>query len=163
MAYLDSTGLAALWDKIKVSFCTAQQMIDHRTDDTEKYGTMYNLSQTRYNELKTEVLDLQASITNKTINGQTPIDISSPSSSGGYTVVSTLGGRLVGQGVRTIGLLGIVLLSTGTVSVNGTEVYNNTSLIGIGDAEILNIDVEDGDVITSSGMGYLTVTNYVAG
>lgn len=125
------------------------------------YQVYNNLSEKIVN-LQNQILDLKAGIDNKTIDGQSPIDIQSAAGGGGYTVVNELGGRLVGQGVTSIGLLGIKLISTGRVSVNGVVVYDNTSLVGVGDGEILNIDVNDGDIITTdSNMSYLTVTNYV--
>lgn len=110
-------------------------------------------------DLQNQIYDLQASISNKTIADQDPIDITNQT----YIVNNELGARLSGQGIRTIGLLGVTVLSTGTVDVNGTEVYNNTSLLGIGDPEVLSINVADGTTITSSGMSYVHITNYVVG
>lgn len=110
--------------------------------------------------LQNKINDLEASVQNKTIANQSPIDITNMAS---YTVNNALGARLSGQGIRTIGLLGIVVLSTGTVTVNGTQVYDNTSLLSIGDAAVLSINVADGTVISSSGMEYVDITNYVQG
>lgn len=145
-----------------VSTATFTPYIADPNSQMQQMLVSINNNTSTISNLQSQILNIQASISNKTINGQTAVDIKTQSQSS-YTFSNELGGRLVGQGVRTIGLLGITVLSTGTVSVNGVEVYNNTSLIGVGDAEILNMDINDGDVITSSGMNTLTVTNYVAG
>ncbi len=107
-------------------------------------------------ENKKMILDLKAGIDNKKPSGVTT-DITNTT----YTVNNSLGGRLTGTG------LNIILGSTGIVTVqdaNGTrEVYNNTGLLSLlAPVPVLVVDVDDGAVITSSGMGELTFETYVA-
>lgn len=114
--------------------------------------------------LQNQINDLGASVQNKTIANQSPIDATNTT----FTVDNALGARLSGQGVRTVSLLGITILSTGTVDVNPavngqTRVYDNTSLLGIGAADVLSINIPDGTVVTSSGMEYVDITYYVPG
>lgn len=117
-----------------------------------------NLLVQRVGDLQSQINDAQATISNKTVANVTPIDITNTS----YTVNNALGARITGQGSQVLGLLGITVASTGTVSVNGTQVYNNTALLS-GTPEILSINVDNGAVISSSGMSYVDVYLYVAG
>lgn len=140
-------------------YATEQELTDHKTNDTEKYSAMYDALNLQNASLQDQILDLKAGISNKTLTGSTTTDIKNTT----YTVNAPLGARLQGQGVRNVSLLGITLLSTGTVDVQGERIYDNTSLIGVGAASILSTDVNDGDVIVSSGMSYLQITPYIAG
>ncbi len=116
------------------------------------------------NILKGDVLDIQHSIQNQVLDPDPThvVDIVNTS----YTVTSPLGGRLQGIGYTLLGLLGVKVLSTGTIDItytNGSTVreYDNTSLLGVGPANPFTLDVNDGDVIVSSGMDSLTFTPYI--
>ncbi len=105
---------------------------------------------------KAAILDLKAGIENKQPSG-VKTDIVNTT----YTVNNSLGGRLTGKG------LNLLLGSTGVVTVqdtNGTrDVYDNTGLLSLLDpVPVLVVDVADGAVITSSGMGELTFETYIA-
>lgn len=138
---------------------TAAELSAHSAHDLNAIQGAMDAMNLQVANLQSQILDIKSGISNKTITGQTAVDIKNTT----YTVSNPLGARLQGQGVRTVNLLGITVLSTGDVSVQGTQVYDNSSLLAVGPAEILSMDVNDGDVITSNGMSYLNITNYVAG
>lgn len=122
---------------------------------------IFNQLDTQSNQianLSQQILNIKASIQNQIPDTANMVNIPNTT----YNVTSTLGGQLVGKGSTTLGLLGIKVASTGTVTVNGTNVYDNTSLLGVGTVETLTTDVYDGDVIVSDGMASLTFTPYIA-
>lgn len=122
---------------------------------------IFNQLDTQANQianLSQQILNIKASIQNQIPDTANTVSIANST----YTVTSTLGGQLVGKGTVVLGLLGIKVASTGTVTVNGTNVYDNTSLLGVGTVETLTTDVYDGDVIVSDGMASLTFTPYIA-
>ncbi len=111
--------------------------------------------------LQTELLDYQSKVDNKSLDTQNAVEIKNMT----YTVNNTLGGRITCQGIRTVSLLGITVLSTGIVSIDGKTdpyFYDNTSLLAVGPAEVKTTDVYDGQVIYSSGMETVQFIPYVA-
>lgn len=107
-------------------------------------------------ELENRILDLQASISNKILDG-TSTDILDAAQGAGYIVSNPLGARITGKG------LNLLLGSTGVVNVNASVVYDNNGLLSLLAAvPVLVYDVKDGDVITASGMGELTFQNYIS-
>lgn len=129
----------------------AQQLLLTNNSQNVTIGTMQQM-----------IADLEASIQNKTIANQTSIDITNTT----YTVDNALGARVTGQGNQVLGLLGITVASTGTVTFSplpaGVENYNNTALLS-GTPVVFSYNVPDGTVITSSAMKYVTLYNYVQG
>lgn len=112
--------------------------------------------------LQTQINDNEASINNKTIAGVIPIDITNST----YTINNELGARVTGQGDSVLGLLGITIASTGVTTFSplspGVKNYDNTALLS-GDAPTFSVNVSNGTTITSSGMSYVTVYNYIPG
>ncbi len=131
---------------------------DETSPFSKTYATIDQLN-AEIADLQQQILDLKASIESKVLDDSNSVDITNTI----YTVTNELGGRLNGVGVRTIGLLGIVLLSTGIVTLNLTEIYNNTSLLTVGDAPLLSREVKNGDSIVSTGMETLIFTPYISG
>lgn len=134
-------------------------------DPSSQMGQMLatiNYNNLRISDLQNQINNLEASVTNKTIAGVTPIDITNET----YTVNNELGARVTGQGAKVLGLLGISVASTGIVTFNplpsGVKNYDNTALLS-GDAEVFSYNIPDGTTITSSGMSYVTVYNYIQG
>lgn len=115
-------------------------------------------------DMKARLLDIEARLDNMTvadpvvlIDSDQGIDITA---GGQYSVTNTFGGRITGEGVTTLGLLGLTVLATGIVNVNGNEVYNNTALLGVR-PDPLVMTVNQGDVIEAIGMRHLIYTAYV--
>lgn len=103
--------------------------------------------------LQAQILDIKASLNNKVLDS-TVTDITNTT----YTVNNLLGAR-----VEVLGL-NLLLGSTGVLTVNGESKYDNTGLLSLlAPVPIGLIEVEDGDVIVSSGCSYAKITNYIAG
>lgn len=117
---------------------------------------------TQISALQASLADLEASVQNKTIANQTPIDITNTS----YTVTNSLGVRATGQGNSVLGLLGITVASTGTCTFTplppGVQNYDNTALLS-GTPAIFSVNLPQNTVIDSSNMKYVTVYEYIAG
>ena len=123
------------------------------------------VNQQMIGSLQNNILDIKASIDNKILDPE-PTHVQSILN-GTYTVTNSLGGRLNGKGYVLLGLLGVKLVSTGIVDVtytNGKTIreYDNTALVGAGEANPFVLDIDIGTVIVSSGMDSLTFTPYVA-
>lgn len=134
-------------------------------------------------ELREDILNINARLDNlqpDTDNIEVLLDSENAidaTTNGQYTITNTLGGQLKGSGVTVLGLLGLKVLSTGTVEITlasdreinkvkytagqTVKVYDNTSLLGVTIPDLV-IDVKDGDVITTSAMRILTFTPYKA-
>lgn len=116
-------------------------------------------------KIENELLDIRKSLQNlilDTTNTVTVVDSDNAidiTSGGTFTVASALGGRLTGSGVTILGLLGIKVGGTGKVSVNNVIVYDNTSLLSTTIPDLV-IDVENEDIITTTGMKKLVFTPY---
>lgn len=129
------------------------KMVQQVTANQQMIGTLQN-----------NILDIQASIDNKVLDPD-PSHVEDILNTT-YTVSNTLGGRLNGIGYVLLGLLGVRLVATGTVDVtytNETTIreYDNTALVGAGEANPFVLDVDTGTVIVSSGMSGLTFTPYI--
>ncbi len=110
-------------------------------------------------ELTEMILNIRAQLAGKEPDLSNVIDIEAAAQGVGYTVPDTyseLGGRITGAGIKAL------LANTGRVTVNGKEVYNNTSALGleIGVDAMQPVDVVSGDLIISSGMDSLFFTPY---
>lgn len=132
---------------------------------------------------KNDILDIWAAIENlqpDINNAVTIIDMDSSidiTNNGTFTVSSTFGGRINGEGYTLLGLLSIKLVATGYVDItlssdrviNGVSytsgqtvrIYDNTALIG-GAVTPLVQDLKSGDIIQTSGMQSLIFTPYIA-
>jgi hypothetical protein len=134
------------------AYAKQADLVQHASND----ATSWAMVQGQISDLQNQIADLKASIQNEMLSG-TSTDITNMT----YTVDSALGGRITGKGTQTLGLLGIVVAATGTVTVNGTTVYDNTTLLSVGATPTLNADVPNGAIIVSSGMASLTFTPYI--
>lgn len=150
-AYVTNVDSAIFTPYIADPTTQMQQIVATNTSQNTTIGVMQQM-----------IADLQASIQNKTIANQASIDITNTT----FTVDNTLGARITGQGNQVLGLLGITVASTGTVTFtplpDGVENYNNTALLS-GTPVVFSYNVPDGTVIASSGMKYVTLYNYVQG
>lgn len=151
-----------LGDTVYASSATSVTFTPYIVDGASPYRIMYNNFNTRISSLETAILDIKAGIANKVLDG-VQIDIEADSQGAGYTVdsASGLGARVTGQGVNAL------LAATGVVYINGDTdhpIYDNRGVpLSIADAPELVADVEQGNVITSSGMGSLYLEYYTAG
>lgn len=115
------------------------------------------------NNLQNQILDIKAGIDGKILDTSNTISIEDST----YTIANDLGGRLSGVGFTTIGLLGIRVVSTGTVDITvndtTTRVYDNTSILAVGEAEPFSLDVAKDTIVVSASMAQLTFTPYKLG
>ncbi len=123
------------------------------------------VNQQMIGSLQNDILNVKASIDNKVLDSD-PNHIEDILNTT-YIVSNSLGGRLNGIGYVLLGLLGVKLVATGTVDItytNGTTIreYDNTALVGAGEANPFVLDVDAGTKIVSSGMAGLTFTPYIA-
>lgn len=129
------------------SFVLESELEAHRQTDLARWQEVANL--------KTMVLDLQAGIANKKLNSTQTIDIETQAQGRGYTVDNALGGRVNFSATS-------VLVSAGTLLVNGIEVWSSAGLsLSIGPIKD-SIDAQDGDNVTCTGMETITFTPYIA-
>lgn len=129
------------------AYATATALQAHKDADMLRWQEFY--------DLKAQFLDLQAGVQNKVLDPTQVVDIEAVSTSGGYTVTSLLGGRVTFT--DTIVLLDLI---PGSVAVNGVVVWSGQAL-GLGTVED-HVDVNDGDIITTSGMNTVTFTAYIS-
>ncbi len=110
----------------------------------------------QFSDLKLKVTEMNAGIQNKKLDTTNEVDIESQAqTSTGYTVSNVLGGVVSFNAVN-------VLLSFGNLYVNGVNVWSSAglslSLAGITDS----YEVQDGDVITCTGMSWIKFTPYIS-
>jgi hypothetical protein len=155
--YYNSKNLEPVWDYTFEGtnyslFETIQNLQLHRDSDLARWEDFYNV--------KKEFLDLRASIGNKEPNEAGSVDILTSATGSGYTVSNSLGGQL------SI-VYSALLLASGSISVNGVEVWSSGGL-GLGTTVTPYIDVANGDKITATksgltgGITALTFIPYVA-
>lgn len=125
---------------------------------SQMYESMQSLTK-QVSIMQTQILDLKSGIDGKTLNAGDSQDITNIT----FTVPDELGGRVNGQGIRVLSVLGVTVISTGTVTLDGNTIYDNSSLLGVGPASILNTDVAHNSIIISTGMDNLSYTPYVMG
>lgn len=119
----------------------------HKDTDLVRWQDYYNL--------KAEFYDLKASVQNKTLDTSSTVDIESAAQGGGYTVVSSLGGR-----VNFSAIIILLTIVPQWIAVNGVKVWQGN---GLGLGEISDaVEVEDGDIVTCSGMTEITFAPYKA-
>jgi hypothetical protein len=148
-------------DTIKITCCQSATYTPFIIDDTSptmKLVQSINNMNAKNALLETQLLDIQSTLQNKVLDSTTTKSIANQT----FEVNNPLGGRIVGQGVRVISLLGLAVLSTGNISINGTQTYDNSSLVSAGSAPIYSQNVSLSDVIVSDGMSYLDYTDFVA-
>lgn len=130
--------LATLVSSIYIDYAKAVDLQTHIDLDLKKWGWVTSLRE--------RVSDLEAGIQNKTLDRENGVDIAVLSTlPEGYLVNNALGGRIEFTAFN-------LLLSFGTVSLNGNEVWSSSgislALSGISDSW----EVENGDVITTTGL-----------
>lgn len=107
------------------------------------------------NDLKTQFYDLKASVQNKTLDTANQVDIERQAQGDGYTVTSTLGGRV--NFTAVIVLISVIPIQ---VFVNDTLVWNSQGL-GIGTITD-SVEVENGDIVTCTGITSIKFTPYIS-
>ncbi len=125
---------------------TATAFANHIETDLGRWQDVANL--------RAEFYSLKSSIENKVLDTANVVDIETQAQGAdGYTVASPLGGLI---NFTTIA----VLVSPGTLSVNGVRVWSASGLSLL--QEIKDAyEVEDGDVVTCTGMTSITFTPYI--
>jgi hypothetical protein len=119
---------------------------DHRSTDLRRWQEVA--------DLRALVYELQAQIANKTTG--VPVDIKTPAATtAGYTVNNTLGGVVNFSAT-------LLILGSATLSVNGTEVWSAAGLSLLSQTYNDSYVVNNGDVVTTSGMNTITFTPYVS-
>jgi hypothetical protein len=123
------------------------ELEEHRQTDLARWQDVANIRQ--------QLLDVQAQISNKVLDQTQRIDIEAQAQADGYTVVSTLGGRVSFSATS-------LLISVGILYVNGTKVWSSAGLsLSIGPITD-SYDVQLNDVVTCAGMETVTFTPYIA-
>ncbi len=111
----------------------------------------------RTEQMQTDINTLKAQKLNKQRDNTQTVDIETQAQSqSGYTVTNSLGGEVDCSAMN-------VLLSFGSLSVNGQEVWSSEGLtLSITTPIQHNQIVNDGDVITCRGMTNITFTPYIS-
>ncbi len=105
--------------------------------------------------VKSQVLAIQASVANKKLDPTNQVNIETQTQSSGYTVTTALGGQIYFESPL------VLLLGVGTVYINGVSAWSNVSLtVGLGVTSD-TLEVQAGDVITTSGVSKITFTPYI--
>lgn len=149
-------------DHVYTTGCRTARFIPYVEDLNSPFSLLYTTLTNQITSLQTQVLDLQAGISNKVLDTANEVDIEADSATAtGYTVTNALGGRISGKGGNYL------LAGTGYVTVNDVTTpyaYDNRGLpLSIGDAPSFNLDVTDGDNVKSNSMTELMFTPYIAG
>jgi TolA-binding protein len=106
--------------------------------------------------LQLQINNINAEIGGKKLDNNQRVDIETRTQGAGYTVTNSLGGQV--QFTTIVALL----VGTGTLYVNGVNVWSNVGItVGLGQASG-SYDVQPGDVITTSGMNQVYFVPYVA-
>lgn len=151
----DSGELAYSSGGVMTVFASKADLQAHETADEQMYAQWNQSLTAQNNALQSQILALQAGIQNKKLDTTQTIDIETASAGAGYTVGDTLGGQITFNAFN-------VLVGTGTLYINGSQVWSNAGLtLAIG-ASGSTMDVNKGDVITQTGMTSITYTPYEA-
>lgn len=117
--------------------------------------------QQQINTLTATVLALNARMDNKVLDPANKQDIEAASQGAGWTAPENtgLGWQITGAGVNAL------LANTGLVTVNGETVFDNRGALGLelGEEPMTPYDINDGDIVVSSGMANLYATPYIPG
>ncbi len=139
---------------------TATELSKHSERDLTMISYTFNTLNNTIGNLQNQILDIKSTIDNKKLDSNS-VDIKNIT----YNVNNSLGGRISGIGYVLLGVLSIRLVSTGIIDITSntetTNVYDNTSLLTVGAAQPITLDVNNGDIIVSSGMDSLIFTPYI--
>lgn len=145
--------VAQAFDGIYLTKCTpTEDFSNHVIQDIGSWKYLYN----KILSLENTILDIKANNDNKILNTDSTVNIENTT----YTINNEYGGRITGVGSKVVGLLGLTVLSTGVVTIDDKEEYNNAALLS-GPAEPFTKDVDNGATIISSGMESLIFTPYI--
>lgn len=135
---------------------TATELSKHSDFDLTNISMLMQNMNSQMSDMRSQILALQASVSNKTLDTNNSANIESEAQGGGYTVSNALGGQITFESPL------ILLAGVGTMYVNGVSVWTNVGLtIGLGVTGD-TIEVNNGDVITCSGMSSVIFTPYKA-
>ncbi len=131
-----------------------EELRAHSNSDLTAISNLMTTMNAALSDMRSQIYEIQAGISNKVLGN--PINIEDSAQDVGYTVNNALGGQITFESPL------VLLAGVGTLTINGNVVWTNVGLtVGLGVTGD-TVEVQNGDVVTCSGMSSIFFRPYNA-